>query len=126
MFAGSFTLFADGDYGCVDVCDDCRFQPQETISRILALMRRTEKQLTDVQLVCATCSGTPTTEPIHCESLDCPWLFERKKVEHRTEGLETIQDIVDDLQYYVDEFADSEGNFEVSTLSYRYGMSEYT
>ncbi|THH02839.1 hypothetical protein EW026_g5 [Hermanssonia centrifuga] len=95
------------------VCDDCRFQPQETISRILALMRRTEKQLTDVQLVCATCSGTPTTEPIHCESLDCPWLFERKKVEHRTEGLETIQDIVDDLQYYVDEFADSEGNFEI-------------
>jgi DNA polymerase zeta len=31
--------------------------------------------------MCANCSGTTLSEPIACDSTDCPHLYSRKKVE---------------------------------------------
>ncbi|GJE86113.1 DNA polymerase zeta catalytic subunit [Phanerochaete sordida] len=80
------------------ICDTCCFRPQETIGKLLAKVHRTEQRLTDVHRVCASCAGTPQAEPVRCESLDCPWLFERKKLEHKAEGLQAIHGLVEELE----------------------------
>jgi len=51
----------------------------------------------DAHRVCATCTGCELSDPIRCESIDCPWLYTRKRAENKTEGLEMIEDLLDDL-----------------------------
>ena len=83
---------------CLPVlCDTCCFRPQETIGKLLSRVRRTEKRLADVHLVCASCSGIPQAEPVRCESLDCPWLFERKKLEKKAETMNAMHALVEEL-----------------------------
>jgi DNA polymerase zeta len=33
-------------------------------------------------------------EPVRCVSLDCPWLFQRKKVEQQAEDIELLQELI--------------------------------
>ena len=82
---------------CAGVCEDCRRSPQETISRLLGKVHKTETRLQQTHLVCVSCSGVAPGEPVECESLDCPWLFERKKFEQRAESLNQITELVDEL-----------------------------
>ncbi|KAI0689616.1 hypothetical protein BC835DRAFT_1368378 [Cytidiella melzeri] len=72
------------------ICDDCRLSPQETISGLLTRVHRTEDRLKNVHLICVSCSGVASGEPIECESLDCPWLYERKKMENKAATLSLI------------------------------------
>ena len=80
------------------LCDTCRWQPSRTIASLSSRLNRSERRLCNVHLVCASCSQLPAAESIHCVSLDCPWLFERRKVEHKAESLQLIRDIIDDLE----------------------------
>ncbi|CCM07100.1 uncharacterized protein FIBRA_09427 [Fibroporia radiculosa] len=80
------------------LCDDCRADPITTISGLLSRLRVAEDRLRDVQLICSSCCGTAPGEPVRCESLDCPWLFERKKVEGKAERLTIIGDLVEELE----------------------------
>ncbi|KZT02722.1 uncharacterized protein LAESUDRAFT_399797 [Laetiporus sulphureus 93-53] len=91
------------------LCEDCRADPQPTITELLSRVRTTESRLWNVQTVCGSCCGTATAEPIKCESLDCPWLFERKKIEHRAEALVAIEDLVRQLEIGDDGFAGDDG-----------------
>ena len=70
----------------------------ETIARLAAKLSRTERRLAEAQLVCTSCAETPAAEPVRCESLDCPWMYERRKWEHRAEPLQLIRDVIDDLE----------------------------
>ncbi|KAG5221893.1 recovery protein [Salix suchowensis] len=50
-----------------------------------------EKRLADVHEVCASCASTSPLEQVECESLDCPWLYERKKGDNNEEYLEALR-----------------------------------
>ena len=63
-----------------------------------AKINRSETRLGNVQRLCASCSGVHASDAIACESLDCPWLYERKKVDNKTESLQLFRDIIDDLE----------------------------
>lgn len=84
------------------ICDACRANPQQTTSELLLRVRKTEGKLRNVQLICSSCCGTAPAEPIKCESLDCPWFFERKKVENKAEGLAAIEDLIQELEEQAD------------------------
>lgn len=61
------------------------------MASILDLVRKGEKRLTNVHEVCASCAGTSPLEEVECESLDCPWLYERKKGDNNEEYLEALR-----------------------------------
>ncbi|CAL1695850.1 unnamed protein product [Somion occarium] len=90
------------------VCLNCRRQEQSTITGLLGRIKKTEIKLKNIQAICSSCQSTPMAEPIQCESLDCPWLFERKKIEHKTEALSAIEDYVEEVQEGVYPASDSD------------------
>ena len=63
----------------------------------------------NVHSVCMSCSAIPAAEPVRCESLDCPWLYERKKLENKAESMNAMQELVDELiNLHMDEDASEE------------------
>lgn len=69
---------------------------------MVSLSRRiqvNQKRLANAHRICGTCTGSEPTEPIKCESLDCPWLFSRKRAENKAEFLEAVQELLDDLDH---------------------------
>ncbi|KAI0732391.1 hypothetical protein C8Q72DRAFT_874307 [Fomitopsis betulina] len=80
------------------LCDVCRAHPQETISGLLSRLHIAENKLRDVQTICSSCCGIPAAEPVRCQSVDCPWLYERKKVENKVEALDAVAEMVAELQ----------------------------
>ncbi|PCH36835.1 DNA/RNA polymerase [Wolfiporia cocos MD-104 SS10] len=83
------------------LCKRCRAHPETTISTLLTRVRVAEDRLRDVQMTCSSCSGSAPAEPIRCESLDCPWLYERKKGQRQVAGLPALYDLIDDLDHGV-------------------------
>ncbi|EKM61040.1 uncharacterized protein PHACADRAFT_204189 [Phanerochaete carnosa HHB-10118-sp] len=107
------------------LCEACCSRPQETIGTLLARVHRTERRLADVHRVCASCSGVPQAEPVRCVSLDCAWLFERTKLEHKAGTMRTMHELVEELaEMHVDGEASStvvganDEDTEVTTLLY--------
>lgn len=80
------------------VCDPCRTSPQTTISELQNRIRQGENRLLDVQQICAACTKTTASEPIECESIDCAWLFERKKAERKAEFLVLLQELIEEVE----------------------------
>ena len=68
------------------VCPDCRSNKEETIFGLQMMRHRAEKRVGAAQLVCASCCAVSAAEEIECESIDCPWLFERFKAGRELEG----------------------------------------
>jgi DNA polymerase zeta len=69
---------------------------------LLEQIRKGEARLLDAQRVCASCTSTANAEPIECMNIDCPWLFNRKKAERKTEFLEGLGGIMDELEILED------------------------
>ncbi|KAH9178730.1 hypothetical protein EDB89DRAFT_2111621 [Lactarius sanguifluus] len=67
------------------LCEQCRCAPAETMSGLLSQVRISEKRLQTVHDVCTACARSEPLEPVRCTSLDCPWFFQRKKVEKQAE-----------------------------------------
>ncbi|KAI8995628.1 hypothetical protein BD414DRAFT_513374 [Trametes punicea] len=80
------------------LCEACRSDHAVTVSELLSRVQGTETRLKDVHLVCSSCCGTAPAEPVKCESLDCPWLFERKKLESKAEALTTVHDLIEEIE----------------------------
>ncbi|KAI0308195.1 hypothetical protein B0F90DRAFT_1807452 [Multifurca ochricompacta] len=81
----------------VGLCERCRTTSAETISGLLSQVRISEKRLQTVHDVCTTCTRSEPLEPVRCVSLDCPWLFQRKKVEKQAEDIGTLEDFILEL-----------------------------
>jgi len=62
-----------------NLCELCRAMPERTSHALQSRRRAVEKRLVDAQIVCASCTLSAGWEEVRCESLDCPWLFERFK-----------------------------------------------
>ncbi|KAK0448381.1 uncharacterized protein EV420DRAFT_1751017 [Desarmillaria tabescens] len=95
------------------ICDVCRMDTRATMAGVLNRINMIEKRFLDTQKVCASCAQMPGSEDIRCESLDCPWLFARKKAESKLNTLDTLKDLVHDLQ--LDALEDEEA--EINELS---------
>ncbi|KAJ3760352.1 hypothetical protein EV360DRAFT_93611 [Lentinula raphanica] len=79
------------------LCTNCRRQPQLTLAGLSNRIRSNEQRLVDTHKVCASCTGTNLEEAEQCESLDCSWLYARKRVEGRIEFLEILRDFVQEV-----------------------------
>ena len=68
-----------------------------TLAGLSNRIRSNEQRLVDTHKVCASCTGTNLEEAEQCESLDCSWLYARKRVEGRIEFLEILRDFVQEV-----------------------------
>jgi DNA polymerase zeta len=84
------------------LCDECFFTPQQTMANLSHRIQVNQKRLTNAHRVCSTCTRSEPTEPIKCESLDCPWLFSRKRAENQEEFLAAVQELLDNLDYGIE------------------------
>lgn len=80
------------------LCKRCCTTPAETISGLLSQVRIAEQRLQTVHNVCTMCTRSEPLEPVSCISLDCPWLFQRKKVEQQAEDIELLQELIHSLE----------------------------
>jgi DNA polymerase zeta len=80
------------------LCERCCATPAETISGLLSQARIAERRLQAAHDVCTTCTHSEPSEPVRCVSLDCPWLFQRKKVEKQAEDIEVLQELIATLE----------------------------
>jgi DNA polymerase zeta len=80
------------------ICDSCRVNPQTTIPELLRRISKGENRLISTQRVCESCTRSAPSEPIKCESVDCAWLFERKKAERKAETIVVLQELVDSIE----------------------------
>jgi DNA polymerase zeta len=76
------------------LCERCCATPAETISGLLSQVRITERRVQSAHEVCVTCTRSEPLESVRCVSLDCPWLFQRKKVEKQAEDIELLQELI--------------------------------
>ncbi|KAJ7783795.1 hypothetical protein DFH07DRAFT_997017, partial [Mycena maculata] len=74
-----------------DICDECYVNPELTISALASKIRTGEQRLLDIHRICASCTQSPLTEPIKCESLDCSWLYARTKAEKKLDFLAALK-----------------------------------
>ncbi|KAI0047841.1 hypothetical protein FA95DRAFT_1492015 [Auriscalpium vulgare] len=93
----NFQCFTCGGFTADGVCDNCCLTPQETIAQLLSRIRIAEKRLRETHEVCGTCTRAEPLEPILCESLDCGWLFARKKAEANAEEIELLSELVEEV-----------------------------
>uniref|UniRef100_A0A0W0G3I5 DNA polymerase n=1 Tax=Moniliophthora roreri TaxID=221103 RepID=A0A0W0G3I5_MONRR len=84
-----------GDYTRQGICGDCRDDTQVSGAGLLSNIRHAEVQLVNTHRICGTCCGLSPAEPVSCVSLDCPWLFSRKRADDKA-GL--INDLVQQLR----------------------------
>ncbi|KAH9065755.1 hypothetical protein EDB87DRAFT_1593004 [Lactarius vividus] len=80
------------------LCEQCRCAPAETMSGLLSQVRISEKRLQTVHDVCTVCTWSEPLEPVRCTSLDCPWFFQRKKVEKQVEDVEILQGLIQRME----------------------------
>ncbi len=85
-------------HSLTDLCDACSISPQETIANLLSRIRKREERLVNAHLVCATCTGSAAADAVHCISLDCPWLYARRKAEAETEVIPALEELLETLE----------------------------
>ncbi|KAG8701368.1 DNA polymerase zeta [Ceratobasidium sp. 395] len=77
-----------------DICEGC-FEDREFSAKVLLdKVRMAERRARNAHMLCATCTSTPTAEPILCESLDCPWMYARVKSAQNLETIQGIQELI--------------------------------
>ncbi|CAE6411247.1 unnamed protein product [Rhizoctonia solani] len=77
-----------------NVCDDCLDDPLLSGKTLLEKVRKVERRIKGVQLVCATCTESPASEAIMCESLECSWMYARVKNAQKLENIKQIQALI--------------------------------
>jgi len=80
------------------ICGVCRADSQKTITALSSRIQRIEKRLQETHSVCASCTGSANAEAIECMSLDCPWLFARKKAEDKSEFALYLHDMISGME----------------------------
>lgn len=81
----------------LDLCEECIMSSQSSVAILGAKIGKFEQRLLSTHEICTTCSGIAPGEQVECESLDCPWLYARKRAEHKLEMAETMNILVDEL-----------------------------
>ncbi|KAI0793498.1 hypothetical protein C8Q75DRAFT_565280 [Abortiporus biennis] len=116
----SSRCFVCGGFSVSGICSPCRRRKQAALAGLLSRVHQTEEGMVNAHKICSSCSSTPLAERIRCQSIDCPWLYERKKLENRAESLDVVEDLLQEIEEgkVIDEDTDIMGeesdiNFEV-------------
>lgn len=79
----------------IEICGECKSE-QNLASTMHVLSSRyhlTTNRLLTAQRICASCSSTPLTEHVKCDSIECPALYARVKASNEvddTRGTEVL------------------------------------
>lgn len=87
----------------IALCHECHAMPSESMFVLLSRLRLSESRRSDVQRLCASCSGSPADEEIKCESIECPWLFQRWRVEREVARLRGVKKLISELEIQDDD-----------------------
>ncbi|KZS92964.1 hypothetical protein SISNIDRAFT_478773 [Sistotremastrum niveocremeum HHB9708] len=69
------------------ICEHCQALPKATTHSLMAQTRMAETRYADAASVCQSCTGSSLVDVDACVSLDCPWFYQRKKLEYEVETL---------------------------------------
>ncbi|KAF9453810.1 DNA/RNA polymerase [Macrolepiota fuliginosa MF-IS2] len=86
-----------GESAFADLCEECILSSHSSTAVLDAKIGKFEQRLLTAHEICTTCTGIAPGEPVDCESFDCPWLYARRKAEHKSEVIETMDILVDEL-----------------------------
>lgn len=81
-----------GEWASQGLCDNCWYSNERTIANLAFRIRSKEKRLVNIHRICRSCTGSAGTEPIKCESLDCPWFYSRRRAEEKMELVPIYQE----------------------------------
>jgi hypothetical protein len=76
---------------------------KSTLSELGSHIQEWEDRLGIAHETCKTCTASAPAEPIRCESLDCPWFYERHKSEAGMEVAAYAGQLVEELGQKGDE-----------------------
>lgn len=85
------------------ICTTCKRDSGQSIASLLTRLRRAETSLAQVHRICSACSNSVPGEEIHCWSFDCPWLFERKRVENKVALSHDLPVLIEELGNSIEE-----------------------
>ncbi|KAG6911957.1 hypothetical protein DXG01_000205 [Tephrocybe rancida] len=71
-----------------------------------------ERRIKNAHQICATCCDSALTEPIHCESLDCAWMYARKRAHNKEDFLDIVKEIIEDLSENIDSDGDDDSTIQ--------------
>ncbi|TFK77090.1 hypothetical protein BDN72DRAFT_890866 [Pluteus cervinus] len=95
-FQTSFCLVCGGP-APEGLCMGCWNSSQDTLTSLSFRKKAEEKQLITAHQVCVNCTDSAPSEPIKCQSLDCPWFYARTRAESKTDMMVDIHHAVNAL-----------------------------
>lgn len=98
------------------LCGECTQSLQSSLTVFGAKSSAFENRVLTAHEICITCAGTSPGEPVECISLDCPWLYARKKAEDKLKTIETMELIVNELEQSETQFIANWGDTSESEM----------
>lgn len=80
------------------VCEECVADPGKTTHALLSRQQMAQKKLVDTHRICASCSSTPPSEKVLCDSIDCPVLYARVAAQRDVDDLGDVDELVAQLK----------------------------
>ncbi len=75
----------------------CWNSSQDTLTSLSFRKKAEESQLITAHQICASCTDSAPSEPIKCQSLDCPWFYARASAESKMDMMVDIHHAVNAL-----------------------------
>lgn len=88
-------------FGYEELCPRCLWNPDKAILSLSNRVKKLERRLVDTHRVCSSCTGAAMSEQIECMSIDCPWLYSRKKAEDKVDQVARLQELIKQLELNV-------------------------
>jgi hypothetical protein len=99
----------------LNVCERCRKDENisSTLHTLLSRLHLAESRVISAQRICASCSSTPISDEVRCDSIDCSVLYARVKAAWDLDDVAGIPKLVDALQQRHDNVAAPNGKEKV-------------
>lgn len=79
------------------ICKLCIDSPSTSSHTILSREHLAQEKLAAFHKICASCSGTPLSDKILCDSIDCPLTYARSQAQRDVEDLVDVRRALDKL-----------------------------
>lgn len=77
-----------------EICMDCQADPSRTTHTLLSRTHLAQSRLSAIHKICSSCSSTPLAEPIMCDSIDCPVMYQRVSATRDVEDLKATDGVL--------------------------------
>lgn len=72
------------------LCAACLSQPGDVAYTLMGKYRKMQGRRKELHRMCTSCSATPCSEEVACDSIDCSVLYARKRTEEEEKDLKAI------------------------------------